>query len=192
VLLWPAEPVPGPLLVPHEGQVAAFAADGSRWAAHDGTSWGPVREVPWKSKARSRCSPAVASKGGVFLARAEGKGESMRLLAMRLAKGTWRGPETLAGGRLGSSILTASGEAVFCFYVRLAGAPAGTTHTVCFRRWRNGAWGAPQTIAAEAERINQLAAPTVSPPSYAAILWDRCVKNARESSWVRFARVPNP
>jgi len=191
VLLWPAEPVPGPLLVPYGGQVAAFAVDGARWAAHDGKAWGPVCEVPWKSKARSRCSPAVAGEGRVFLARTEGKGDSTRLLAMRLVKGGWHGPETLAAGNLGSSILTASGEAVFCFWVQVTRTPAGSTHAVRFRRWSDNAWGPPEEVASEAERINELAAPTVSPPSYAAIFWDRYVKNTRAPSWVRFARVPN-
>jgi len=191
VLLWPAEPVVGPLLVPYKGQVAAIAYDGSRWAAHDGTSWGPTQRVPWRSKRGGQASEAVPGDARIFLARAEGKGDHMQLVALRLENGKWTGPETLATGELGSSIVTASGDAVFCFYVLVKGAAGDPAYSIYCRRWKNGAWGPAVNVATEKERINELAAPAASPPTYAAIFWDQYTRNPRKPTWVRFARIPN-
>jgi len=192
VLLWPADLVAGPLLVPFKGHVAAIAYTGSQWAHHDGTAWGATQKVPWKARRGGQASEAVLGDSHVFLVRAEGKGDAMNLVAMRLVNGEWKGPEALATGVLGSSILTASGDAVFCFYVLTEGTKDAPAYTIYCRRWRNGTWEAAEKVATETDPINRLAAPTVSPPSYAAVLWDERVEDTKKkTSWVRFARIPN-
>ena len=191
VLLWPAEPVAGPLLVPYGAQAAAFACDGSRWAVHDGTRWGPPARVPWQEERGGEASEATLGENRVFLARTEGEKDSTRLVAIRLEGTQWTEPETLAIGALGSSVLTASGNAVFCFYVLTEEIRGQAAHNVYSRRWENGTWGLAERVATETERINQLAAPTVSPPGYAAVFWDQHAAHPRQSTWLRFARIPN-
>ncbi|MFP4058171.1 MAG: hypothetical protein ACLF0G_14990 [Candidatus Brocadiia bacterium] len=188
VLPWPAEPVPGPLLVPYRGQAAAFAYDASQWAAHDGQAWGPTRPVPWPAKRGGQASEAAPGEAHVVVARVEGEGRGRRLVALHLVEGSWSEPETLAEGRLGSSILTASGDAVFCFYVVARGE---SRWAVRARRWKDGAWGPPATVAEETEPVNVVGAPTVCPPSYAAVFWDQRMDDPREASWLRFARIAN-
>ena len=213
VLLWPCEPVAGPLLVPFKGQVAAIAYNGSQWARHDGRAWTKAEKIPW-SKARVRpgeASEAVLGDDRIVLVRSQrpwkAKDGPSDLVAMRLEGGAWKGPETLATGAIGSSILTASGKAVFCFYILKAvaqpssaaegkdGAPqpgaAVPQVTIYCRRWKAGAWEPAVEVASESVPLNKLAAPTVSPPSYAAVFWDQLHTKGSGSTWVKFARIPN-
>jgi len=191
VLLWPAEPAAGPLLVPFKGQVAAIAFDGSRWAAHDGNAWGPTQKVPWKAARGGQASEAVLGADHIFLARAEGEKDAKTLVALRLERDQWQGPEALATGKLGSSILTASGAAAFCFYVLEEQGDGKPLYAIYARRWANGSWGLPEKVATETDRINELAAPSVCPPTYAAIFWDQRTESPRQPTWLRFARIPS-
>ena len=85
----------------------------------------------------------------------------------------------------------AGGEAVFCFYVLSEGTTDKPAYAIYYRRWKAGVWGPPIKVATESVPLNELAAPTVSPPSYAAILWDQLGTTDKVVTWVKFARVPN-
>ncbi|MFH1022038.1 MAG: hypothetical protein V1809_01455 [Planctomycetota bacterium] len=186
VLLWPAAPSAGPLLIPYKGQVAAFAYDGGQWAAHDGKAWGAAQKVPWKGGKGGQVGEAVLGDDHVFLVRAEGD----KLCAMRLQGGAWQGPEELDSGKVGRPILSASGDAVFCFYVKTEEEGGAAVYNIYSRRWKGGKWEPTEKVASEKDEINDLAAPTVSPPDYAAVFWDQVIKN-KKPSWIRFARIPN-
>ncbi|MFH1024751.1 MAG: hypothetical protein V1809_15320 [Planctomycetota bacterium] len=185
VLLWPAEPAAGSLLAPYKGQVAVIAYDGTQWASHDGKAWGATQKVPWKNGKGSQAAEAVLGEDRIFLARAEN--DNTVLSAIRLEGGAWQEAEELDKGKFGSSILTASGESVFCFYVKVE----GEDYNVYSRRWKGGKWEPAEKIGMEKEQICQLAAPTVSPPDYAPVFWDQLGKKGIKSTWIRFARIPN-
>jgi len=200
VLLWPGTPVAGPLLVPYKGQVAAVATDGTAWQVHDGAKWGPRRKGPFGGKRRPGhlvISEAVLGADRLFLCRSAGCDNSGRneylasLEVAHLEGGTWK-IDTLEEADIADSILTASGNAVFCFYVKKVNAGETAKYEVRYRRWQAGVWQPSVLVATETERINRLAAPTVCPPSYACVFWDQWARNAGKTpTWVRFARVPN-
>jgi len=207
VLLWPGTPVVGPLLVPYRDQVAVFSADGSAWQVPDGRSWLPRRKGPFgraKGPGHVVASVTALDDGRVFVARSAGYDNSARneytapLTAAWLEGNNWH-TETLEPAGVTDCILTASGEAVFCFYVKkVAGGLGGgegeqaARYEVRYRRWSAGRWDPSVLVATETERINRLAAPQVSPPNCTCVLWDQWVKKfVRTPSWVRFARIPN-
>lgn len=86
------------------------------------------------------------------------------------------------------TILTSSGDAVFCFYVKKA---TDDKYEILYRRWAGGKWGGSAVVATESVRINHLAAPQKCPPNYAAVWWDTRPQTAKGQGEVRFARVPN-
>ncbi|MFH1023137.1 MAG: sialidase family protein, partial [Planctomycetota bacterium] len=187
ILLWPGTPSAGPLLVPYKGHVAAFAYDGSQWAAHDGKVWGAIEKVPWKGGKGGQAGEAVLGEDNVFLARVEGD----KLLAIRLRGGEWQGPEELDSGKVSKPILSASGEAVFCFYSKTEEEGGAAVYNIYSRRWKGGKWEPAEKVASEKDESNDLGAPTVSPPDYAAIFWDQLGGKGIKTTWIKFARVPN-
>ena len=114
-----------------------------------------------------RGSEAVLGEDHLFLARADAKG----LTAAEWTGGAWK-TESLASDTIGSSILTASGNAVYCFYVQVETDTAGkTVNAIRYRRWKDGAWQPAVTVAVETAAVNVLAAPVRCPPEYVAVFW---------------------
>jgi len=192
VLLWPASLVAGPLLVPYKGSVATFSVNGSTWQVHDGEKWTARQKGPGMGPI---VSEAVLGDDHVFLARGarfnfSGEKETLAdLVAADLADGQWRTETLEADKSVADAILTASGEAVFCFYVKKA---AEDRYEVRYRRWKGGQWEPSEFVAAEGSRINHVAAPQTCPPSYAAVWWDMRPRATRRGGGaLRFVRVPN-
>jgi len=179
VLLWPASMVPGPLLVPFGDGVAAIALDGSSWQVHDGSNWGPLQK---STRLGGICSEAVPQPDRILIAGSE-KGV---LRVMELKDGQWGEPVELDTG-VGDSILSASGEAAFCFYVKRTDAG----DEVRYRRCTDGRWEPSVLIATEGFTVNHVAAPTHCPPDYAAVWWDERATSGKAKTHLRFARVPN-
>jgi hypothetical protein len=189
VLLWPETRVAGPLLVPYKGSVAAVDVSGGSWQVHDGQKWGALQKGP---NLGTVTSETVVGEDRIFLARGgrygfDGSKEVLdELVVAELAGGEWK-KETLEPEKnVWDAILTSSGDAAWCFYVKKA---ADDKYEIRCRRWAGGKWGASELVATENGRINHVAAPQRCPPNYAAVWWDtRAEKGPGE---VRFARVPN-
>jgi len=207
VILFPAiQRVNGFLLVPHGEQVACVAGDGS-YQVHDGARWGPKQPGPkWPGDRRKLGLLSETVLGGKRLvvarsARYSDRGAAEPVGALHAAWQTgspstgsgqvrWK-VETLEAGGVGESILTASGDVAFCFYVKRVD---GDTREVRCRRLKAGRWGPSELLATEPFRINHLAAPQTCPPSYACVLYDQFIDMAKRrtaTSAVRFIRVPN-
>jgi hypothetical protein len=195
VLLWPGPVVPGPLMVPFgDDGVACFSATGTSWQVHDGKVWKPAEKGPFAAeKGAGAISLTRLGPDRIFAARAahyDDGAKSEPLAALEVAVldgGAWKA-EKLEDAGVSDATLAASGEAVFCFYAKKAGEGK---YEVRARRWKAGKWGDSELVAAETERINHVAAPQFCPPDYAAVFWDQWAANAKTSTWVRFARVPN-
>ena len=189
ILLWPTPAVCGSLLVPYKGQVAVFSLDGSRWAVHDGRKWLPARKG---IKLGRLLTVTVLGADHFFLARGapydnRGREKLAGLVVADLSEGKWN-RQVLEEADVAGAIVTASGEAVFCFYVKKAGED---NYEVRYRRWLDGKWGPSVKIATEHRRVNHLAAPQICPPSYAAVFWDQHFRKRGDASEVKFMRIPN-
>ena len=199
VILFPAlQRVSGFLLVPYGEQVACVAGDGS-YQIHDGTKWGAKQAGPkWPGDRRQLglVSETVTGGNRLVLARSaryssRGAVEPLGPLHAAWQTGSGWKVETLEPGGVAQSILTASGDVAFCFYVRKA--DDGKREVRC-RRLKEGAWGPSELLATESFRINHLAAPQTGPPSYAGVFYDQFIDMAKRrtaTSVVRFIRVPN-
>ncbi|MFH0980154.1 MAG: hypothetical protein V2A79_01265, partial [Planctomycetota bacterium] len=191
VLLWPGTRVAGPRLVPSKKSVAAVDVDAGSWQVHDGEKWGALQRGP---AIGGIISEAVVGEDHVFLARGGrygfdgGKEVLDDLVVADLAGGEWK-KETLESEKnVWDTILTASGDAVFCFYIKKA---ADDKYEIRYRRWSGGKWGPSEVVVTEPGRINHLAAPQKCPPNYAAVWWDTRPQTPKGQGEVRFARVPN-
>jgi hypothetical protein len=192
VLLWPTQTVPGSFLVPYRGQVAVFTRDGARWAAHDGVKWGPTRKAVRLGRMTTF---TCLGEEHLFMARGAAYNDLGRelladLVVAHLQDGGWK-KQQLEAANVGSAIVTASGEAVYCFYVLKRGEGEAAVYEVRYRRWVGGRWGESVKIAEQRRRINHLAAPQICPPSYAAVFWDQHFRKRDDPSEVKFVRVPN-
>jgi hypothetical protein len=190
VLLWPGTPVCGSVLVPF-GRGLAVLGRRAKWQRLDGQAWSPPRKMPW-GVPYDAAATAVGER--VFLVRGARYRDAAQqpaagsLQVAELAEGKWK-TTTLEARNVGDAILSASGEAVFCFYVRYVG-PERRNH-VCARRWHEGVWSPARTVAVEDMQINRLAAPVVSAPDYAPVWWDEWRKGRGRPLELRFALVPN-
>jgi hypothetical protein len=191
VLLWPSGTVPGPMLTPYKGHVAVFSGEGESWAFHDGVKWSETRKGV---KIGRLLTVTTLGDDHVFLCRGAAYSDLGNELFGDLAvadlqpDGSWK-TETLESEKtVTSAIVTASGAAVFCFYVKKA---ADDRYEVLQRRWQSGTWAPPVRLAVESKRINHLAAPQVCPPDYAALFWDQHFAKPGDPSEVKFMRVPN-
>ncbi|KPJ71047.1 MAG: hypothetical protein AMS14_09645 [Planctomycetes bacterium DG_20] len=180
VLLWPSEPVCGEFLLPWRGQVAVISATGDKWQTHDGARWGVVQPGPFKGPGLASC--ALLGSDRLCVSRAGGG----TLFVAQLVEGAWRA-DTLDSGEFVSDILTVSGDAVFCFYIK----NNGEKYEVMYRRFAAGKWAPAVTIATEDVALNQIAAPVFCPPAYAAVFWDQKRPDSRASTFVKFMRVAN-
>lgn len=185
ILLWPATKVPGPILVPYRDGVAAVSIKGDAWAIHDGAAW----QAPQKTALDPRggiVSEALLGETHVFLAHTEPAG----LVAARWIDNAWT-KETIAEGNISESILTASGDCVFCLFCQVEEKDGAKVYQIRYRRWKAGAWEPAVTVTTETDPVNHIAAPVRCPPDYVAFLWDQRWTNAATRSWVRFVRLPN-
>ncbi|MFH0919330.1 MAG: putative Ig domain-containing protein [Fibrobacterota bacterium] len=196
ILQLPGHSGPGPFLVPYKNGVASFSLRGNLWAMHDGNAWGSVQTLGYWGSGEDRwtrpyssISETVINDNHIFMAKGgyhygSNLGTATDLVVNNYKDGgTWQ-KDTLEAGGVTESILTSSGNCVFCFYVI-------GNQTVKYRRWKEGVWGAAVTVATETDTINRLAAPQQCPPSYACVLWDRYIAYPTvAATWVKFARVP--
>jgi hypothetical protein len=182
VLLWPAEMICGDFLVSYGQEVAVFSSIGDKWQIHDGNKWLKSAPGPFKKGKGSPITVSAVGAKGVFLCRTR----EDKLLAAHLANGVWK-TEQLDSGKIGSNILTASGKNMFCFYIK----KSQDGYDIRYRRFKAGKWEPSVKIATEQKRLNQVAAPTFSPPDYAAVFWDQQRPGSRASSFVKFMRIPN-
>ena len=107
------------------------------------------------------------------------------------AGGKWNTKDLEPSG-VSSVILTASGNAVFCFYVKVVEKEGDVkVYEVRCRRWSDGAWGDSVPITTEKFLINHLAAPIICPPNYAAVWWDERATERRKPTQIHFAKIPN-
>ncbi len=181
VLIWPAQVVCGNFLVPYKEGVAVFNESGKSWQVHDGTKWAGTQKGPFKGKG-SEITVSALGEDRLFLCRKQGED----LLAAHLEGEAWK-TEKLDSGAIGSSILTASGQSMFCFYVK----KSGEGYEIRHRRFAGGKWEPSVKIATEQVKLNQVGAPMFSPPDYAAVFWDQHRPGQRSSSFVKFMRIPN-
>ena len=199
VILFPAiQRVNGFLLVPYGDRVACVAGDGS-YQVHDGTKWGAKQPGPkWPGDRRKMglVSETIIGGNQIVLARSarySDRGVTEAVAPLYAAWHTdagWK-VETLESGGVSESILTASGDVAFCFYIKRAD---GETREIRCRRLNGGVWGPSTLLATETFRINHLAAPQTCPPSYACVFYDQFIDMAKRrtaTSVVRFVRVPN-
>ncbi len=202
VLLWPTPVVVGPMIVPYKDSVAVVG--GGQWQVHDGEKWLEPERLP--DLGRGLLTVTALGNERVFIARGAGysnRGDEVLaddLVVLHGKDGDWT-KDTLAEGRVGSAIVTASGDAVYCFYVMRIDEPdddedgeengQDPEYEVRYRRWKDGTWEEPVTLSTERQRINHLAAPQYSPASYAALFWDYHVETRADPSEVKFVRVPN-
>ena len=198
MLLWPSTPVPGAVLLPYRDGIAVIGW--KQWQVHDGTTWGPRRDLPLAGAGSATAT--VLGPTHIFIAvggRYSNRLRSERRGALVVADyqdGKWN-KRILETSDVGDTILTASGEAVFCFYVKaVSEGGREIANEVRYRRWKAGKWGESVLVARESFRINRLAAPIVCPPDYAAVWWDQRKQGGTagrtKASALRFARVPNP
>jgi hypothetical protein len=139
-----------------------------------------VQAGPFKGRGLISCS--VLGPDRIFVSRTAANALSVA----RLADGAWRTDE-LGTGEFLSDILTASGEAMFCFAIR----KDGEKYDIVSWRFADGKWSPAVTAASTSVALNQVAAPMFSPPDYAAVFWDQKRPEDRASSFVKFLRVPN-
>ncbi|MFH1022606.1 MAG: sialidase family protein [Planctomycetota bacterium] len=193
--------------------------DGKDWdvTVHDIKNSGNWKKIPAFGKSRDYSECTVTSvqdkhifvcKGGAyqfsFHEKDVGRGNTtVESLEARqqtdLAVAHWDGDagawtsDVLETEGVWESILTASGDAVFCFYVKVEKRDdTKKKWVVYYRRWAGGKWGDAVKLAEDAVRINRLAAAQRCPPSYAAILWDHLVrKDETGPDGIRFMRVAN-
>ena len=176
--------------MPYKGQVAVVSADGGQWAAHDGTKWNATKKGP---KIGRLLTVTVLGEDRIFLCRGANHNNLGKELLADLVvadlkpDGTWK-KDTLETENVASAIVTASGDAVFCFYVKKVG---DEEYDVRYRRWKGGTWEESVKVASESRRVNHLAAPQICPPDYAAIFWDQHFRKRGDPSEVKFVRVPN-
>ncbi|MFO7900856.1 MAG: hypothetical protein R6V58_17565 [Planctomycetota bacterium] len=195
ILLWPTPSVVGPLIAPYKSSAAVFGGGRRpKWQVHDGDRWLPPKQFP--APGRGLLTVTVLGGDHPFISRGAGYNNLGKevlaedLVVVHGKAGEWK-KETLARGKIGSAIVTASGDAIYCFYVEKVGDEEKPEYEVRYRRWKGGAWGESVKIATERRRINHLAAPQYSPPSYAAIFWDPHFEKRTQPSEVKFVRVPN-
>jgi hypothetical protein len=190
-LLWPATIISGPFLVPYKEGVAAFSGNGGSWQVHDGKKWGPKLKGPGIG---SIISETVLGKDHVFLARGatfrfDGSKVTLNnLVVAQLVDGAWKVDTLESGKNTADAILTASGDAVFCFYVKKV---ADDKYELRYRRWKAGKWEPSQVVATESTRVSHVAAPQRCAPSYAAVWWDMRPSKPKTRGELRFARIPN-
>jgi len=191
VLNFPGEEVPGPYILPYGHNGVAVFSGGTTWKIHDGTSWINGQTLPtWGTGSFSATS--IIDDNRFFLAKGgsynntTGPGPT-RLSAINFTKDGTPKLDTLEKDSVVESILSASGNAVFCFYVKLN---SDSTWTVKYRKWKDNVWAPAVDISIETERVSRLAAPNHCPPTYACVFWDKYGGSASIATWVKFAKIP--
>jgi hypothetical protein len=182
----------------------------AKYSDDDGHTWVPCKDasrpvprpfyepkladLPWLP-----ASATVLEQEHIFLARGgyyhdlPDRQRPGPLQVAEFTDGLWRVTTLEEEETVADAAVTASGDAVFCFYIKLATANGRATYEVRSHRWQAGRWGPSELVATETEMINHLAVPMKCPPSYAAVWWDqRVTEQSRDQlSWIRFARIPN-
>lgn len=196
--------------------------DGAMWTSFDGHAWAPVAYFE-KDKVKQvfslvswhpRASGEKPKPGRLFaLFEREGK-----LILGRLKEGKWEAlsdaPVVDDGtkGPFHFSILTVSGDAVLCLWVRdFEKGEDGVAHSkVLLRRYHvpTEKLGPEEELVTEQEPVSALAVPYVSPPDYVPMLWCNSHFNCwrrygykdyeevqkgwhkKYQQWVKFLRVP--
>ncbi|MGQ9662036.1 MAG: hypothetical protein ACUVWX_06830 [Kiritimatiellia bacterium] len=189
ILPWPGTPVCGPVLLPWQGHIAVFG--GKEWQVHDGQAWGTPQKLPLGVPGRGS---ATVLGDRIFIAHGAPYHDLNRSctpssLVVAEYDGTQWKQLALEQEGVGDSIISASGQTVFLFFVKYTG--GDNRNEIRMRRWKNGNWSESELVAEEPLRINRLAAPIISAPDYAAVWWDT-VGGRGEKRVLRFAKLPNP
>ncbi|MFH0918726.1 MAG: putative Ig domain-containing protein [Fibrobacterota bacterium] len=192
VLIFPGTVIPGSVFLPYGTGVANFSLNGGSWKIHNGTAWESSQTIPswggFNSNGYSELTGTAIDNDHLFLCKG-GKysdvngGQPTDLVVNHLARGgSWQ-TDVLESGQVTESILTASGNQVYCFYV-------DNRTTVKYRKWKEGTWEAAVTLSTGTIPINRLAAPVFCPPTYAAVFWDQFGGSTNVSTWIKFAKIP--
>ncbi|MFH0919634.1 MAG: T9SS type A sorting domain-containing protein [Fibrobacterota bacterium] len=202
VLQFPGYSIVGPTLVPvNDGHVAAFSRTGYKWMEHDGTNWSAVRTIGYWGKGVGEWSnlynwvdATVINGNEVFLSKGgyyDNGYTTERVTDLEVNHlvncTTWQ-LDTLEQDSVTESIITASGSAVYCFYVH----KTGGQYVVKYRRYHDGTWSVAATLATQSKAINRFAAPQICPPNFAVVLWDEMYSSSSEMTNIHYVRVPNP
>jgi hypothetical protein len=202
------------MMAPFGDSLIAFSPNGMKYALGEGQGFSKWKETPAFGKSKRYAECTVVSIGGkqVFVSHGGNyrfndyaknirrkrttmeKIESAQQTDLAVAgfDGKKWSHEILEESGVWESVLTASGDAVFCFYVKLTGTGEARRWNVYYRRWKDGKWEAAVRVAEDPVRINRLAAPRRCPPNCAVVLWDHIVaKGEPGQADIKFARVPN-
>jgi len=194
--------------VPYKDQVAVFGKDsifGDRnfhWQFFDGEKFQegtPALPLAFADRRKILVQSAAGTPQGTLMAALLPRGGKRdNLTTANLIGGQWKLEQLDDGsaGEIGPVALTASGEKVFCFWVRKETKEGTDTYPLLYALWEpKGGWGKPLEVTREAEAIHRIVTPVVSPPDYAPVFWDKWTpfKNEWKKNypWVRFARVPS-
>ncbi|MFH0918730.1 MAG: putative Ig domain-containing protein [Fibrobacterota bacterium] len=192
VLVYPGEIILGSVFLPYANGVANFSYAGDKWKVHNGVSWGSDQAIPsWGSFNTSGYSEVTGTaiendhlflcKGGKYSNTTIASATDL-VVTNLTSGGSWQ-TDVLESGQVTESILTSSGNVVFCFYVT-------GNNTVKYRKWKDGVWEAAVTVGTETDTINRLAAPVFCPPTYAAVFWDQYGGSSSRATYVKFAKIP--
>ena len=191
VLNFPGEEIPAPYILPYGNNGVAVFSGGTTWKIHDGTSWINGQTLPtWGTGSFSVTSIInddhfFLAKGGSY-SNVSGPAPTS-LMVINFTKDGVPHLDTLENDSVVESIITASGNAVFCFYAKVN---SNSTWTVKYRKWKDNVWAPAVDISTETEKINRLAAPKHCPPTYACVFWDKFGGSASIATWVKFAKIP--
>src|SRR3989339_876976 len=192
-LLFAGTRVPGHLMASYGDSIAFFSYDCFKWKVYDGENWSSTRDMPTWCRYLKYGTPYFAGTATtieekkIFLAKG-GNWSPTNLVVTHLEDGAWMTDTLVQDSLVLRSILTASGNSVFCFYVE----QGLTEKLIKYRKYQNGVWESPVQIAAEVDAVNHLAAPMVCPPTYACVFWDQSVSSPfSNNGWVRYMRIPS-
>ncbi|MFH0920406.1 MAG: putative Ig domain-containing protein [Fibrobacterota bacterium] len=194
ILVFPGTEVTGPVLVPYNDGMAFINYSGTSMQIHDGSGYGSTQSIPaWGTASYNIITATVINRNHLFLekgGRYDDGYTTEYTTDLRVAHcssgGSWQS-DILETANVTESNITASGNDVFCFYIL----KNGTSYEVRYFRWHNGSWGSSVLVSTETVRLNLLVAPMICPPTYAAIFWDQMKTVSGQSTFVKFARIPN-
>ncbi|MFH0919127.1 MAG: putative Ig domain-containing protein [Fibrobacterota bacterium] len=199
VVNFPGEFVSGAIVVPYGDSVAAFSEKGDKWKIHNGQAWSSERSVPvwgWHSEydpLYNYVTATVIEGDHIFLAKG-GRYSNVKterttnLVATHYNDGVWSAETLVTDSVVIEAIITASGNAVFLFYVEKS---VDSTYKILYRKWAGGSWSAGVELATETVRINRMAAPQICPPTYACVLYDELKQVSGQSTWIKFIKIPS-
>jgi hypothetical protein len=162
-------------LVRYRGSVGCIYATGR----HTAWTWLDADKAEWAEPvlaAKLWQGPTSAVTSGSEEVRfSQAKSGSL----VRLENGRWS--EEPVPGHPGGGILSEAGGTLFCFWLETKD---GKTLVRAARKPAGGAWGAPETLATEEEKIQGISAPARAPENFVPVFW------GTRKRWVKCLRLP--